>query len=91
VSRLGVRLTVKTGDGSLIYMSCNGIFKDSKESEERSSKGEVLDPQDLYFVMAPTMQTSAKQYEWMNGVQYVWKMVSYKSDAFLEYGIFVVR
>jgi hypothetical protein len=90
-SRIDVRATIKTDDGALIYITYNGIFKDSKESEERANKGEVLTSQDLYFVIAPTMQTSAKKYEWLNGVQCIGKMVSYKSDAFVKYEIFVVK
>jgi hypothetical protein len=37
------------------------------------------------------MQTSAKKYDWPNGVQCIGKMVSYKSDAYVTYDIFVVR
>jgi len=90
-SRLDVRATIKTDDGALIYLSYNGIFKDSKETEERAEKGEVLTSRDLYFVIAPTMQTSAKKYDWLNGVQCIGKMVSYKSDSYVKYDIFVVR
>jgi hypothetical protein len=91
VSRLDVRATIKTDDGALIYLTYNGIFKDTKESEDRANKGEILRSQDLYFMIAPTMQTSAKRYEWLNGVQCIGKMVSYKSDTFVKYDIFVVR
>jgi Protein of unknown function (DUF3237) len=90
-SRLDVRATIKTDDGALIYITYNGIFMDSKETEARASKGEVLTAKDLYFVIAPTMQTSAKQYDWLNAVQCIGKMVSYKSDSYVKYDIFVVR
>jgi Protein of unknown function (DUF3237) len=90
-SRLDVRATIKTDDGALIYVSYNGIFKDSEETEARASKGEVLTSRDMYFVIAPTMQTSAKKYDWLNGVQCIGKMVSYKSDSYVKYDIFVVR
>jgi len=91
VSRIDVRATIKTEDGALIYMSYNGIYKSSEKTEARAAKGQILGPQDLYFVIAPTMQTSAKQYEWLNAVQCIGKMVSYKSDAFVKYDIFIVR
>jgi Protein of unknown function (DUF3237) len=90
-SRLDVRATIKTDDGALIYITYNGIFKDSEETEARASKGEVLTSTDMYFVIAPTMQTSAKKYDWLNGVQCIGKMVSYKSDSYVKYDIFVVR
>lgn len=90
-SRLDVRATIKTDDGALIYIAYNGIFKDSEETEARASKGEVLTSKDMYFVIAPTMQTSAKKYDWLNGIQCIGKMVSYKSDSYVKYDIFVVR
>jgi hypothetical protein len=90
-SRLDVRATIKTDDGALIYVAYNGIFKDSEETESRAAKGEVLTSKDMYFVIAPTMQTSAKKYDWLNGVQCIGKMVSYKSDSYVKYDIFIVR
>jgi hypothetical protein len=90
-SRLDVRATIKTDDGALIYISYNGVFKDSEETEARANKGEVLTSKDMYFVIAPTMQTSAKKYLWLNGVQCIGKMVSYKNDSYVKYDIFVVR
>ncbi len=91
VSRLDVRLTIRTTDGALVYMTYNGIFRDTKEAEARAQKGEVLGSKDLYFVIAPTLQTAARKYDWLNGLQYIGKMVSYKSDAFVQYDIFAVH
>jgi hypothetical protein len=90
VSRLDVRATIQTDDGALIYISYSGIYKDSEETEARATKGEVLTSKDMYFVIAPTMQTSAKKYDWLNGVQCIGKMVSYKNDSYVKYDIFVV-
>lgn len=90
-SRLDVRLTIKTDDGALIYMTYNGIFNDTKEAEDRAAKGEVLTSKDLYFVIAPTMQTSVAKYDWLNGIQCVGKVVAYKNDVYVKYDIFIVR
>jgi Protein of unknown function (DUF3237) len=90
VSRLDVRLTVKTDDGALIYMSYNGIIKDTKESEARANKGEVLTSNDHYFIIAPTIETSAKKYEWLNGVQCIGKIVEDKNESYVKYDVFVV-
>ena len=90
-SRLDVRATIKTDDGALIYIAYNGIFKDSEETEARAAKGEVLTSKDMYFIIAPTMQTTAKKYDWLNGVQCIGKMVSYKNDSYVKYDIFIVR
>jgi len=91
VSRLDVRVTIKTDDGALIYMTYNGIIKDTKESEARSDKGEVLTSKDHYFIIAPTLETSAKKYEWLNGVQCIGKIVEDKNEAYVKYDVFVVR
>lgn len=90
-SRLDVRATIRTDDGALIYISYNGIFADTPAAEARAARGEVMGPDDLYFVIAPTLQTAAKKYAWLNSVQCVGKMVSYKSDAYVKYDIFIVR
>jgi Protein of unknown function (DUF3237) len=91
VSRLDVRLTIKTNDGALISLTYNGIFRDTKEVEARAEKGEVLTSKDLYFMIAPTIQTSARRYHWLNGVQFIGKMVSYKNDSYVKYDIFAVH
>ena len=61
------------------------------ELEARAAKGEVLTSKDIYFVIAPTMRTSAKKYDWLNAVQCIGKMVSYKNDSYVKYDIFIVR
>jgi hypothetical protein len=53
-------------------------------TEARAAKGEVLTSKDIYFVIAPTMQTSAKKYDWLNAVQCIGKMVSYKNNSSLS-------
>jgi hypothetical protein len=91
VSPLDVRATIKTDDGALIFLSHNGIYKGSEDADARAAKGEVLTSKDLYFVIAPTMQTSAKKYAWLNAVQCIGKMVSYQSDSYVKYDNFVIR
>ena len=92
-SRLDVRLTVKTDDGALIYVTYNGIISHTKESRDRLMKGEVLTSKDHYFITAPTMQTSAEKYAWLNHVQCVGKVVEVKAGegSFVKYDIYIVR
>jgi len=91
--RLDVRGTLKTDDGALIYVSYNGIISFSKESFDRLMKGEVVTAKDCYFITAPTMQTSAEKYSWLNHVQCIGKMVELKGgeNSFLKYDIYIVR
>jgi hypothetical protein len=88
---LDVRVTIKTNDGALIYISYNGIYRGTAEADARAAKGEVLTSKDIYFVIAPSMQTSAKKYDWLNAVQCIGKMVSYQNDSYVKYDIFIVR
>lgn len=94
VLRLDVRAVLKTDDGALIYMTYNGIVQHSPESAEKMSRGEVLTAQDIpYFVTAPTFQTSAPTYAWLNSVQAVSKMVEIKlgDGGYVRYDTFIVR
>ena len=91
--RLDVRGTLKTDDGALIYLAYNGIISHSKESWDRMMKGEVLTSKDHYFITAPTMQTSAEKYTWLNHVQCIGKIVKVKGgeDSFVKYDIYIAR
>jgi hypothetical protein len=94
VMRLDVRATIKTDDGAVIYLTYNGVIKDTKESEARSEKGELLTFADPYFVIAPTLETSAKKYDWLNGIQSIGKIVedkSSKNESYVKYDVFMVR
>jgi hypothetical protein len=90
-SRLDVRATIRTDDGALIYLSYSGIYQGSQATEARAAGGEVLTSKDLYWVIAPTLQTAAPRYAWLNVVQCIGKMVAYKADSYVKYEIFVVR
>jgi hypothetical protein len=94
VLRLDVRVTLKTDDGALIYITYNGIAQHSPESFERISKGETLRAGDMpYFVTAPTFQTSSEKYAWLNGVQAINKFVELKlgEGGYVKYDVFVIR
>ena len=91
--RQDVRLTIKTDEGSLIYVTYNGIISRSEGAGKRIASGEVLNSADEYFLTAPTMETSAKHYVWLNHVQCVGKMVEVKTggNSFVKYDIFTVH
>ena len=91
--RQDVRLTIKTDDGALIYLTYNGIISRSKEVAKRAASGDLLTSADEYFLMAPTMETSSQAYVWLNHVQCVGKMIEVKTgdNFFVKYDIFVVH
>ena len=95
IARLDVRATFLTDDNQPVYFSYNGIIQHSKESAEKQQKGEVVTPADgVYAVAAPTFQTSAAKYAWMNGVQAVSKLVEIQispEKSYVKFDVFVVR
>ena len=95
VARLDVRATLKTDDGALIYITYNGIIQHSKESFEKLVNGQTFSASDgLYFVTAPTFETSSEKYAWLNGVQAINKFVEARISperSYVRYDVFVVR
>jgi hypothetical protein len=91
--RIDVRATLKTDDGALIYVSYNGVLRESKANEEQAARGAVLTHADIeYFVTAPTFETSAPKYAWLNGLQAIGKMVEMKDGkgGYVKYDLFAV-
>ena len=68
VGELDVRATLKTHDGALIYATYRGIFAASEEGWGKIARGELLDRDQYYFYTAPTFQTSAPDYLWLNRI-----------------------
>jgi hypothetical protein len=91
--RNDVRATIKTNDGALIYITYSGIVSRSKEVAERVAAGKVITAADEYFITAPTMQTNAEKYAWLNRVHCVGKMAEVKlgDNSYVKYDIFIVR
>lgn len=65
---LDVRLTLKTDDGALIYMTYRGIRHSSPEVAQRLVRGDKVDPAEYYFRTTPVFETGADKYEWVNNI-----------------------
>jgi hypothetical protein len=93
--RLDVRLTIETDDGALIYMTYGGVVVGSKEAGEALARGEVLGENGFpYFVTTPQFQTSSPKYDWLNKLQGIGKVASYKrtkEESYVRYDIYAVR
>lgn len=68
---LDVRMTLKTDDGDLIYMSYKGMRHGPKEVMDRVNKGEAVDPALYYFRAVPVFETSSVKYGWLNRAVFV--------------------
>jgi hypothetical protein len=93
--RVDVRATIKTDEGDLIYLTYNGIIQHSEKSFDKLIKGEKITPADgIYFITAPTFETTSKKYASLNGVQTINKFVEGQVNpekSYVRYDLFVVR
>jgi Protein of unknown function (DUF3237) len=65
---LDVRLLLKTADDALIGMTYRGIRQGPPDVIARIEKGDVVNPADYYFRIAPLFETAAPRYAWLNNV-----------------------
>ncbi|NIO41349.1 MAG: DUF3237 family protein [Burkholderiales bacterium] len=66
--QLDVRLTLKTDDDALIFMTYRGIRHSSPEVAQQLARGEKVDPAAYYFRTCPVFETSYEKYEWLNNI-----------------------
>lgn len=65
---LDVRPVPKTTDDALIGMTYRGIRQGAPDVIARLEKGEVVDPVDYHFRIAPLFETAAPDYAWLNNI-----------------------
>ncbi|MGA2550561.1 MAG: DUF3237 domain-containing protein [Burkholderiaceae bacterium] len=65
---LDVRIMLKTSDGAFIGMSYQGLRHGSPEDVAKLERGEVVDPERVYFRTNPIFETSAPRYDWINRI-----------------------
>jgi hypothetical protein len=65
---IDVRLTLKTDDGALIYLTYQGRFLAGPEAMARFAKGEVLDPEDYSLAITARFECGDPRYNWLNNV-----------------------
>lgn len=87
--QLDVRITLRTDDGSLIFVSYRGIFDIAPEIRQRILKGEPVSPSRYYFRITPVFETSSEKYGWLNRLITVG--VGKRMAAGVAYNIFAVR
>jgi hypothetical protein len=91
--RLDVRLSLKTDDGALIYMSYNGVILNTQAAREKFMKGEVATSADRYCITAPTFRTSHPKYAWLAATQAIGKFIESKhgQGSYIKYDVFAVK
>lgn len=68
VLMLDVRLTLKTHDDALIYMTYRGMRHGPQWVIDRLNKGEKVDPSEYYFRTVPFFETASEKYSWLNRI-----------------------
>lgn len=68
VLMLDVRLTLRTSDDALVYMTYRGLRHGPQWVLDRLNKGEKVDPSEYYFRTAPLFETSSQKYSFLNRI-----------------------
>lgn len=63
-----VRLTLKTDDHAVIYVTYRGVRHGPKDVMEKIARGETVSPDSYYLRSAPFFETSAARYDWLNRI-----------------------
>ena len=64
-TELSALYTLKTDDGTLIYVANKGIRVATPDVARRLLNGENVDPSEYYFRAAPTFETPPGNYDWL--------------------------
>jgi Protein of unknown function (DUF3237) len=89
VSQLDVRITLRSEDGTLIFMSYRGLADIPNDIRTRISKGEDIPPSRYYFRITPTFETASEKLAWLNRLVAIG--VGKRTAAGVIYDIFAVR
>jgi hypothetical protein len=65
VSELEARYVIEIDSGGLIYVENSGVRYGAPELMEKLRRGEMVDPELIYFRTAPRFETAAPGYEWL--------------------------
>ena len=68
ILQLDVRITLKTHDDHLIYMSYRGMRHGPAWVIEQLNKGEKVDPSQYYFRSTPSFETASEKYRFLNRI-----------------------
>jgi hypothetical protein len=68
VLELDLRITLRTDDGALIYLTSFGLRHGPADVIAALARGETVDPSRYYFRTTPRFETSAPQYAYLNQI-----------------------
>ena len=89
MARLDARYILETEAGELIYVQNSALRVASEDVTARLVRGEPVDPTFVYFRCAPTFETSAPAFAWINERLFVGTGVRRPDEV--QIGCFAVR
>jgi hypothetical protein len=89
VTQLDVRITLRTEDGALIFVTYRGVSNIPPELRKRILNGETVDPSEYYFRTTPYFETAAEKYAWLNKLVTVG--VGKRTATGVEYSVYAIK
>ena len=86
---LDVRITLRTDDSALLYLTYRGVLDAKPEVMGRVFAGEDVDPGEYYFRTTPRFETGSEKYAWLNSLVCVG--VGKAAPGKVAYRVFAVR
>jgi hypothetical protein len=69
VARVDVRVTLRTDDEELVFVTNSGVISMSAEVVERLGRGETIRWDEMYTRTVPRFETSSEKYGWLTSIQ----------------------
>jgi Protein of unknown function (DUF3237) len=73
VAELEAHYTIKTDDGTYIYVKNVGLRVATPEIAAKIGRGEQVGPNDYYFRAVPKFEAPAGKYDWLNNAIFICK------------------
>jgi hypothetical protein len=89
VSQLDVRITLRTEDGALIFVTYRGLLNMAPEMRTRIMNGGAVDPSEYYFRTTPSFETASEKYAWLNKLVTVG--VGRRTRTGVSYSIYAIK
>lgn len=89
VGELDVRVTLRTDDGALLYLTYRGVLDAKPEVMARVFAGQEVDLSEYYFRTTPRFETGDERYAWLNALVCVG--VGRAAPGKVAYRVFAVR
>lgn len=84
-----VRLTLRTGDDALVYMSYPGLLSNVAEITASLAAGKRVEPGSFYFYTTPRFETGSERYSWLNELVAIGR--GQPTATGVEYDVFAAR